>query len=415
MTRFIYPLLLMLLCAFPLPAREVKDVPNVQLADSTRFVSDPDGILSTATVSALDATLGHLRRSSTAEMAVALVENMPEGTDIDTYATELFEAWGVGKKDNDNGLLLVVARGDRKAAIRTGYGMEGVVPDVIAGRVLRNRMFPAFREGDFDGGVAAAVDELARIITDPKYAAELKSDQPNVRRSDPNSEQVWSTVLWLMGLVSVGFLAYAILVCFTSRKMHTVERYEKLSATCLQAAVVAALTLGMALPALLLLLWMRRRVRNRTRICSNCGSKMHKLNEADDNFYLTPAQDTEEKINSVDYDVWLCDTCKQTEVLPYRNRSSQYTPCPYCGAQACRLISDRIAINPTTRTPGQGVKTYSCQNCGKNHNVAYSIAKLASAAPIIIGGGGGFGSGGGFSGGSFGGGSTGGGGASGGW
>lgn len=144
---------------------------------------------------------------------------------------------------------------------------------------------------------------------------------------------------------------------------------------------------------------------------------MHKLDEATDNNYLTPAQDMEEHLNSVDYDVWLCDNCGEKDVIPYINRRSAYTVCPKCGARASVLSGNRILRQPTTHTEGQGVRIYSCRNCREQVFKPYSIAKLVSA-PIVIfpggGSGGGFG-GGGFSGGSFGGGGTSGGGASGGW
>jgi uncharacterized protein len=143
---------------------------------------------------------------------------------------------------------------------------------------------------------------------------------------------------------------------------------------------------------------------------------MKRLDEKSDNAYLTQAQDMEERINSVDYDVWLCGKCGEVDILPYVNSSKDYTVCPQCGARACALSADRVIRKPTTFTEGRGEKIYCCRNCRRQSAVAYNIPKLP---PVIVvpptgGGRGGFG-GGGFSGGSFGGGSTGGGGASGGW
>ena len=144
---------------------------------------------------------------------------------------------------------------------------------------------------------------------------------------------------------------------------------------------------------------------------------MNKLDEVHDNYYLTPSQDLEEQLNSIDYDVWLCPNCGEKDVIPYVNQRSSYTVCPQCGAKACSLTSDRIITKPTTKLNGQGMKTYSCANCHKSYYKSYIIPKVAAEVPIIIGGiggrgGGGFGGG---IGGGFGGGMTGGGGASGGW
>ena len=127
---------------------------------------------------------------------------------------------------------------------------------------------------------------------------------------------------------------------------------------------------------------------------------------------MTRQQDVVYKIDSVDYDVWLCDICGETDILPFVNTASTYKVCPHCGARASSLRSDRIVSNPTTTREGQGVKDYMCRNCGYQTHVPYNIAKLP---PVIVvpgrfGGGGGNGFGGGFGGGSFGGGMTGGGG-----
>ena len=108
----------------------VDQVPNVHVADSTRFVSDPDGILSPEDLSRADAIMRDIRRQTSAEAVVVVVGDI-EGGDIDAFATDLFTKWGLGKSDVDNGLLILVAKDLRRAAIRPGYGLEGVVPDMV--------------------------------------------------------------------------------------------------------------------------------------------------------------------------------------------------------------------------------------------------------------------------------------------
>ena len=83
---------------------------------------------------------------------------------------------------------------------------------------------------------------------------------------------------------------------------------------------------------------------------------MRKLNEEEDNRYLTPQENTEEKLQSVDYDVWLCDQCGNTEVYPYENRYTKYSSCPQCHAKAYSLDRDRILIAPTPFSTGTGEK-----------------------------------------------------------
>lgn len=142
-----------LLAALGCAAMTVDRVPNVHVADRTRYVSNPSGVLSDAAVASLDRQLGEIWKSTSAEVVIVAIDRIDGDMTPEEFATALFEKWGIGKADNDNGLLILVSRGDRAAQIRTGYGLEGVLPDIVAGRILRNDMFPRFREGDYDGGV----------------------------------------------------------------------------------------------------------------------------------------------------------------------------------------------------------------------------------------------------------------------
>lgn len=402
--------------AFAAP-HSVSDIPNVHVSDARRYVSNPDGVLSAAAVQQLDTMLAGVWRQTSAEVVVVAVDEI-DTDDIDGFATKLFEEWGIGKKDNDNGLLILISKGARRATLRTGYGMEGVLPDAICGRIIRNDMAPHFREGDYDGGTIAAVNTVSTMLTDPEAAAEVRSRYENDRRQtqDEDMSELWSMLGGLC--VSMTAVAFFLLIYTlrTSRKMTPTERYYKLSTIKTPLLMLGCIGIGVPLLAYWILTAKMKRVRNSPRKCPNCSTPMQKVDEVHDNDYLTPAQDTEEKIDSVDYDVWLCPNCGEKDIIPFVNPKSGYSPCPLCGARACTLVADRVMVRPTTAAPGRGVKVYSCRNCHRDSNVAYEIPKLPVVPVVILPGGGrGFGGGGGFSGGSFGGGMTGGGGASGGW
>ena len=124
-------LILALVCALTSAAKvyKVEEVPTVHIADRTRFVSNPDGIISPQAQAAADSTLSRIRRATSAEVVAVVIDDI-DGGDINTYANELFDLWGLGKKDNNNGVLLLVARDLRKAVIRTGqYGLHA--PNII--------------------------------------------------------------------------------------------------------------------------------------------------------------------------------------------------------------------------------------------------------------------------------------------
>lgn len=413
MKRYIIQLLF-LLVVFAANAYTVEQIPNVHVENRTRFVSNPDGILSQEVQARCDTILSRIWQETSSEV-VAVVVNDISIDDIDLFATELFTKWGIGKSDNDNGLLVLVVKNLRRAVIRTGYGIEGVVPDVVAGRIIWEEMAPHFRNGDYDTGTEEALRRLSEIIRDPNAAEELRSNQAN----DANAAKgidVFKLYLMLCCVLTVTLLAMFVYTLCANRRKSRYERYMSIDRMNMFALVCSFFGLGLPLAVYAVMLLTKRHLRTASRKCPNCSSKMHRLSEDEDNMYLTSAQDAEERIDSVDYDVWLCDTCGETDVLPYIKKTSNYAVCTFCGARTCSLAGNRIVVRPTEYREGRGVKEYYCHNCRRRSQVEYKIPKEETPVVFIggTGGRGGFG-GGGFSGGSFGGGLTGGGGASGGW
>lgn len=393
----------------------VDEVPNVHVANRSDYVTNPDGILTDATVAVLNDTIGELWRRTSAEMIVVALDDV-SGYDVNEFATKLFEHWGIGKSDRDNGVLMLVVTGQRKVVIRTGRGVEGVLPDVICGRIIREVVLPAFRAGDYDAGVIGGVEMMCRILENPENVDEIMSAMTNDSGAEGtplSSGDVLTALLWLGFFAALFLIVLLISQVRGGRGLPLPERYDKVAQLLPYAFFASFLGVGIPVVALIPIVLVMRRMRGRHEKCANCGCKMHKLDEKSDNAYLSAGQDVEEQLKSVDYDVWLCDNCGSTDVVPFVNRRSSYRACPNCGARASALVSDRVLVPPTVNREGRGVRVYSCRNCHQKHNETYAIPKVV-VAPIVIGGGGNRG-GGGFSGGSFGGGMTMGGGASGSW
>jgi uncharacterized protein len=407
---------LFIVCTAAAKTYTVDEVPNVQLTDSTRLVSNPDGIISSDTESQINSLLLDIRRKTSCEVAMVVIGDIPTDTDIDNFATDLFGKWGIGKKDKSNGVLIVVAKDAHRYVIRTGYGAEGVLPDVVCGRIGRRILTPAFREEDYDGGLLKATQNIHEIVTDPEVRDELMS-QISGDDDDFTFADFLSLYFFFALCITFALLICVVAVWLENRDKDRHDKYRKLIKY--QAITGIASIFCLALP-LILYLPLRYKLnqwRNGHHACPNCGAAMQKLDEVTDNNYLTPAQDCEEQLNSVDYDVWLCGNCGETDIFAYVNSESQYTVCRACGARAARLVRDRIIVHPTTAHEGYGEKEFFCQNCKQSTKKSYKIPKEQAAPPVIIlpGGGGRSGGGGGFGGGSFGGGMTGGGGASGSW
>lgn len=406
---------LLFLVWIPAAALTTKDIDNVHVADRTRFVSDMAGAMSASARSRADSLLQSIWRQTSAEPIVVIVPSL-DGEDIDDLATRLFSDWGIGKDDRDNGVLMLISIGDRKAVIRTGYGAEGILPDVVCGRIIRNEMAPRFREDDYDGGILASLQTMQAAMTSDEARAELMSDKANDAAADDFDADEAFDIYWkiCVALGILGLLA-VIIAYFGVRKLPTSRAYATFENTRLGLLVASFLSLGCLFPAYFLMLAFQRHIRLHKRLCPHCNTRMLRVDEDNDNAYLTASQDAEERLDSVDYDVWLCPDCGETDIIPYVNPKKNYTECPSCHARACTLVNRRTILAPTTRREGRGIEEYVCLNCRRRYEKPYTIAKEI-VTPIIIGGGGfGSGGGGGFSGGSFGGGMTGGGGASGGW
>jgi uncharacterized protein len=130
---------------------------------ATGYVVDGAGILSPGTVESLNATLHRHEQETSNQVVVHTIPGLG-GEAIETYSLRLATALGAGQKDKDNGVLLLVARDDRKLRIEVGYGLEGALPDVLCARIIREEIVPRFKQGDMDGGVAAGVDKVLAAI-----------------------------------------------------------------------------------------------------------------------------------------------------------------------------------------------------------------------------------------------------------
>lgn len=415
MRSFIIVCLLSLATFLNAQVYTVETVPNVQLKNAHAFVSNPDNILSAPTVATLDSMLYRLRQTNSSEFVVVALNSIGQA-DPRMFATELFQKWGIGRKEKDNGLLLLFVKDQRQALTEVGYGLEGVLPDAINKRLMMKYMFPYFKEGNYNEGMIQGVKAFISYMTTDEANKELM-----VASAKKDNAINWGTVVFwylvvclLVGLFFVGSILSSL------KNAYDHEDYSKYRAISPYKDFSLIFCLFFPLTMIPVYLWLRtklHRLRNKTQKCDSCGGKMHKLSEAEEDAYLSAAEQTEERINSIDYDVWLCDHCNKVKIFPFEKQYTKYTRCPVCHAKAYGLQSDKILVEPTTLSKGTGEKTYYCQHCHNTKKVRYLIPILAAGAIIGGGGGRGFGggSGGGFSGGGFGGGRSGGGGASIGW
>lgn len=130
----------------------------------TGFVNDFAKVLTADQVLELNKELAAFSlQGDQNEISVVTIPSLGSD-DIESYATALFAEWGIGKADKDNGVLLLIAVEDRKMRIEVGYGAEALLTDAQSGAIIRNTLAPAFRAGDYYGGISAAVRQIAGAL-----------------------------------------------------------------------------------------------------------------------------------------------------------------------------------------------------------------------------------------------------------
>lgn len=166
-------------------------------------VIDQTGTLDSAAQASLDAKLAQLEQTRGAQVVVVMVPTTaPE--DIADYTQRLGDAWKIGRRDVGDGVLLVVAKNDRRLRIAPAKTLEGALPDLLAKRIIDEALTPAFRKGDYAGGLHAGIDRLSAVIAG-EALPEPSSNTDNSASPDLGLEE------WLLLLLFGGPMAAAVL------------------------------------------------------------------------------------------------------------------------------------------------------------------------------------------------------------
>lgn len=183
------------------------DVPYL----SGRVVDNAE-ILNAETKRNLAARLKAHEQETTNQIAVLTVPSL-EGESVEAYAEQVFNTWKLGRKDKDNGVLVLVAPAERRMRIEVGYGLEGTLTDVAASRIIRNVMTPRFKEGNFDAGVTEGV---AAVIGQLTGAAEVPADDPRPAVAEEKSDKFFEGPdLSLPERILIGAFIFGIIGLFT--------------------------------------------------------------------------------------------------------------------------------------------------------------------------------------------------------
>jgi uncharacterized protein len=426
---------------------EVEKVPNPRERDGS-WVEDSGGVLGKEYIALINGVCRSLNAATAAEMAVVTVDNLA-GMTIEDFAERLFRRFGIGLKGKDNGLLLLFSRDDRMVRLEVGYGLEAVVPDGLASRILDEEAVPRFREGEYGRGLYKTAAAVARAVTSdagaaldiPEPAAWPSQIVPSVPLTSEAGEKEakegrisrGNPALLFAGGLLLYMLVGSVVVALRTRTRKSRTAREKAAkgggffvATAWIGGFVSFIVLGSLFGKALLFILaylggstagtlalagigkgLRRRAASFRAPCPSCQNPMLLLSEKEDDGFLTAEEIAEEAAGGMNYEVWSCPSCGAS--LRFDIKLGKARKCPRCERRT--LVSSIITLVAATTSHGGKVQLEEhCKNpaCEYKNMYERSTARLSSSSSSS----GSHGSSSRSSGSSFGGGRSGGGGAS---
>jgi uncharacterized protein len=166
-------------------------------------VTDLANVIDAGTEAQIAARLDQLERQTSSEVAVVTVPSL-EGVPVDDYAVRLFKEWGIGQAKQDNGVLVLVAPNEREMRIEVGYGLEGILPDGLAGQIIREQFIPRFRDNDYNGGIRDGVARVVEVVEKQQVLTAEELAKFN-DQSSADEIPVWIIIPFMGLFVSIGF------------------------------------------------------------------------------------------------------------------------------------------------------------------------------------------------------------------
>jgi len=422
-------------------AMKVEEVPN-PMSGSGIHVEDAAHILSSEQIAHLEEIAKALDSRTSAELAVVTIDSL-EGLTVEEYAVDLFNRFGIGKKDKDNGVLVLMSLSDRKARIEVGYGLEGAMTDALSKRLIENYGIPNFKEGNYPKGLIDLSEQVARYVARsqgvelPEFGAVDTAPPPESPESPetllPSAEtwgRWWNILVYfmfpgpaLLGLlwktlrysraralaarrIAVDGLGNVVVLLFTG--LLAVGGVILASGFGSHRVRIIAFT-GVGSSGLLygIFRWLKSSVSSYRLKCPQCGTPMKLRSSIEEKKFETVEEQAEERAQGMDYEFWDCPSCRRSERLEVKLSGAKN--CPQCSRRSL-VRSSTVVTSATTAHSGLRRWKDHCENpkCHYEKTWTTTIPRVSSSGSGSSGGSSG-------GGGSFGGGSSGGGGASGSW
>lgn len=315
-----------------------------------RWSVDLTGTIPAEALQQIDHLGDEIKTANGAEIAVVVIDSTG-GVPSRDFAKSLFDQWKIGESDEDNGFLLFAALGDRKIEIVLGKGLNTPANNQTSAEIMQGEIIPLLRAGDPGGALLAGTRAAARRILDvaPPVAETTAPVLPLAETESPMQAPEQAPV------TPPPFVEMA-----PTRSAPNPPR----------GFLVPVLAgLGLIGGGYFLI---------RAPRCRQCRIAMNLLEEHEDDAHLTPAERTEDRIGSINHEIWLCPQCGETRKKSWSGifaEASGYSRCASCGAKAARSTS-WIVASPTYHIEGERRVETSCAHCHQQTSSSMTIARL---------------------------------------
>lgn len=381
----------------------VDRVPDPKNRNSS--VSDPDDYLSASDEAVLDKLINAMEDSTTAQVAIVVLYSIGEEVPKD-FATKLFNKWGIGQAEKDNGLLILTVMDQRRTEMETGLGTESILTDALCYRIITQEMIPHFKKGDYGVGLISGVNKCKYYLENPNSISEIQDQSQS-----SSNKGGWLQVLFGHSIFN-GIFNLLTLVFVYNGLSSKQDAYDKYMA--LRRSRKWFFLILFPFPYIFIWWFVGRKMkelRYGKRYSKKTGAELRLIPDNEEDPYLEKGQITEEEIGVADYDVWANDNdAGDLLILRYSKGNLKYRRCPKCNYITYYNSHSQTIISPTYSSTGLKEVTNDCKSCNYHEVKRVTIPMLTRSSSS---GGGSSGGGGGSR--SWGGGSSGGGGAGASW
>ncbi len=296
-------------------------------------INDYANIVSYQDARKLQTLLDRLLTQKGVSLVITTIDTL-NGYELEPFSTALFNYWGVGNAQKNNGILMLVALEERKIRIELGAGYSSEWNGYMKS-IIDKTIVPFFKNDQHSSGILAGALAISDII-------EIEAGRGEKNTTD--QKDVMSPFTYVIEYIKNGLLFdfQFYIFCF-------------------------GVLCGFGY-------WLKGYLRRRPRRCSKCSSKMHRLDEHRDDTYLDEGKKKEEELNSIDYDVWVCHACDGTHIIPYE--TGRFETCPHCQYKTLETTSIVIK-SATTSTTGIREEIEDCKHCDHHQQVSVTI-------PVVI-------------------------------